>query len=78
MKKIIFSGFCMLTSISGIITMILVAIKLSETYGTINGQSSLPTYLDLYAITPLFYLFCLLGILAFFIGLWGIFEKDTK
>lgn len=78
MKKIIFAGFCMLTSVIGIVSMFFVAIQLEKQYGTINGQSSLSLYLNLLNLIPAFTLFCILGIIGFFIGLWGTFEKNTK
>ena len=75
MKKIIFSGFCLLSSVLGIILMLFLALQLHEQYGYINGQSSLSLYLDILNLMPIFRVFCFLGVIGFFIGLWGLFEK---
>ncbi len=78
MKKVIFAGLCMLTSTIGIVSMLFVVLQLQNQYGTINGQSSLPLYLNLLNLMPVFTTFCILGIIGFFIGLWGLFEKNTQ
>ena len=78
MKKIIFAGFCLLTSVIGVIPMLFLAVQLHEQYGYINGQSSLSLYLNLLNLMPVFTVLCFLGIIGFIIGLWGLFEKNTK
>lgn len=76
MKKIIFAGFCMITSMIGICFMIFTALQLYQQYGTINGQSGLSLYLDLLNLMPVFVIFCILGIAGFAAGVWGIVVKD--
>jgi len=78
MKKIIFGGFCMLTFAISMMAMLLSAVKLNETYGAINGKSSIPTYLNVLNFTPAFYFICILGLFGFVIGVWGVFEKRSK
>ncbi len=54
--------------------MILVSRNGNKVYGAIDGSADMLTYLNLYGMTPIFYAFCLLGILGLGIGLWGIFR----
>ncbi|WBW96702.1 hypothetical protein [Oceanirhabdus sp. W0125-5] len=78
MRKIIFSGICMLISAIGIIAMIIVSLNGNKVYGSINGSTDMLTYLNLYGVTPIFSAFCLLGILGLCIGLWGIIDKSNS
>jgi hypothetical protein len=78
MKKIIFSGFCMLTSVFGLITMFIISAYFERSFGSINGNSSIFTYLNYFKITPFFIFFCILGIISLLIGLWGILENENK
>lgn len=77
MRKIIFSGISMFISSIGIITMIFVNMYSNKLYGSFNGHTDLLFYLELYGMTPIFTTFCLIGILGFCIGLWGVFSKDN-
>ncbi|MBZ9626005.1 hypothetical protein G9F71_024685 [Clostridium sp. FP2] len=76
MRKIIFSGISMFISSIGIITIIFVCLYCNKIYGVINGSTKLLIYIDWFGLTPIFAVFCLIGILGFCIGLWGVFSKD--
>ena len=78
MKKIIFSGFCMLTSVIGIMGMIFVTLHGNKIYGPINGSADILTYLNWYRVTPLYITFCLLCIFGLSIGIWGILDKNDS
>lgn len=77
MKKIIFGSICMIVSVIGVITMILVSLSGNKVYGAINGSTDMFTYLNWYGMTSTFIIFCLLGILGLALGLWGTFDKDN-
>lgn len=60
MKKIVFAGFCLLTSAIGIIFMLFIALQLHEEHGYINGyQASFHLFLDLFNLMPVFTSFCI-------------------
>jgi uncharacterized membrane protein len=78
MRKVIFSGICMFISAIGIIAMIFVSLNANKVYGSLNGSASMIDYLNWYGMTPVFWVFCLLGILGLCIGLWGVFEEGNS
>ncbi len=78
MKRVVFGGFCMVTSVIGILAMILVMLNGSKLLGSINGSSNMFTYLNWFGITYLYIAFLLLGIIGFIVGLWGVFDKQRS
>lgn len=78
MKQIIFGGFCMLTSIIGISTMLYVTVNFVVGLSIINMNTSLVTYLNWLHLIPVFVVLCIIGIVGFIFGLWGVFVSDIK
>lgn len=78
MRKIIFSGICMFISVIGIIAMVFVSLSGNKIYGSLNGSTNMLVYLNLYGMTPIFSIFCLIGILGFLMGMWGVFGENNS
>lgn len=75
MKKIIFGGICMLSGLLGIFITIYTASYPLAVHGSTERKDLLAFLYEKGLYTP-FFLFCFLGVIGFFIGVWGVFEND--
>ncbi|HHX93832.1 MAG TPA: hypothetical protein GX690_01895 [Tenericutes bacterium] len=73
MKRLIFSGICLLTSAIVLSTMIAATIDANDVIGTANNLNVF-SYFDLYGINDIFTIFSWLGIIGFGVGVWAIVD----
>lgn len=79
MKKVIFGGFCMLSALFGIFIILYLACvnPLNELTITYLEKGFLDL-IEMKGYLPAFYVFCCLGLSGLLIGVWGVFENDSK
>ena len=75
MKKIVLGGFLLLSGILG--SAILMAGTMSQLLYLDNELSFLWS-LSVYGLTPVLYIFVILGAAGLLIGCWGLFDKKGK